>query len=176
MYLLASDFLIRHGKEVEDLDEAERERLTFHLRQFVDAMSPTLLLVSNPVALRRAMETGGASLADGAHNLLHDLREGRLSMVDATAFEPGRNLAMTPGKVVLRNRLIELIQYAPTTEKVQSGADPDHAAVDQQVLHPGHAAQEQHGEVSGRPGLHGVHGDAGRTPTPRWRTSPSRTT
>ena len=100
------------------MDPQERERLTFHLRQFVDAMSPSLLLMSNPVALRRAMETGGASLAEGARNLLHDLREGRLSMVDATAFEPGRNLAVTPGKVVLRNRLIELIQYAPTTEQV----------------------------------------------------------
>ena len=81
-------------------------------------MSPTLLLLSNPAALRRAMETGGASLADGARNLLHDLKEGRLTMVDATAFAPGRNLAITPGKVVYRNRLIELIQYAPTTETV----------------------------------------------------------
>jgi len=93
MYLLASDFLLRQGLEDEDMDPQERERITFHLRQFVDAMSPSLLLMSNPVALRRAMETGGASLADGARNLLHDLREGRLSMVDATAFEPGRNLA-----------------------------------------------------------------------------------
>ena len=64
------------------------------------------------------METGGASLADGARNLLRDLEEGRLSMVDADAFAPGRNLAVTPGKVVFRNRLIELIQYAPQTEQV----------------------------------------------------------
>jgi hypothetical protein len=98
------------------MDEAERRRLDFHLRQFVDAMSPTLLLASNPAALRRAMETGGASLADGARNLMADLKEGRLSMVDATAFAPGRNLALSPGKVVHRNRLIELIQYEPTTE------------------------------------------------------------
>ncbi|MGF7205625.1 polyhydroxyalkanoate synthase [Skermanella aerolata] len=119
MYLLASDFLLRQGMEDEDMDPQERERITFHLRQFVDAMSPSLLLMSNPVALRRAVETGGASLADGARNLLHDLREGRLSMVDATAFEPGRNLAVTPGKVVLRNRLIELIQYSPSTEQVR---------------------------------------------------------
>jgi polyhydroxyalkanoate synthase len=65
------------------------------------------------------METGGASIADGARNLLGDLKEGRLSMVDATAFAPGRNLALTPGKVVYRNRLIELIQYAPETDQVR---------------------------------------------------------
>ena len=117
LYLLASDWLLKQG-EIEGMDEAERQRLNFHLRQFVDAMSPSLLLVSNPAALRRAMETGGASLADGARNLLNDLKEGRLSIVDLTAFAPGRNLALTPGKVVHRNRLIELIQYAPTTETV----------------------------------------------------------
>ncbi|MBV8611943.1 MAG: class I poly(R)-hydroxyalkanoic acid synthase [Singulisphaera sp.] len=117
LYLLASDWLLKQG-ELEGLDEAERQRLNFHLRQFVDAMSPALLLVSNPAALRRAIETGGASLAEGARNLLNDLKEGRLSIVDLTAFAPGRNLAMTPGKVVHRNRLMELIQYAPTTETV----------------------------------------------------------
>ncbi|SDE44957.1 PHA/PHB synthase family protein [Belnapia rosea] len=116
-YLLASDWLLKQGAEqTEGMDEAERRRLSFHLRQFVDAMSPTLLLASNPAALRRAMETGGASLANGARNLAADLKEGRLSMVDATAFAPGRNLALSPGKVVHRNRLLELIQYEPTTE------------------------------------------------------------
>ena len=83
-------------------------------------MSPTLLLLSNPAALRKAMETGGSSLAAGAQNLLSDLKEGRLSMVDTTAFAPGRNMAMTPGKVVYRNRLIELIQYEPTTKTVHA--------------------------------------------------------
>jgi poly[(R)-3-hydroxyalkanoate] polymerase subunit PhaC len=117
LYLLASDWLLKQD-EIEGMDEVERQRLNFHLRQFVDAMSPSLLLVSNPAALRRAMETGGASLAEGARNLLNDLKEGRLSIVDLTAFAPGRNLALTPGKVVHRNRLIELIQYAPTTETV----------------------------------------------------------
>jgi polyhydroxyalkanoate synthase len=117
MYLLASDWLLQRG-EVEDMDEAERQRLNFHLRQFVDAMSPSLMLLSNPEALRRALETGGVSLADGARNLMHDLKEGKLSMVDAAAFAPGRNLALTPGKVVLRNKLIELIQYSPSTETV----------------------------------------------------------
>ena len=113
LYLLASDWLLRQVSEAEDLSPAERQHLDFHLRQFVDAMSPTLLLASNPVALRRAVETGGASLAEGMRNLMHDLKEGRLSMVDAEAFAPGRNLALSPGKVVYRNKLIELIQYEP---------------------------------------------------------------
>lgn len=118
-YLLASDWLLNQGEAVMDgMDEAERRRLAFHLRQFVEAMSPTLLLASNPAALHRAIETGGASLADGARNLHADIQAGRLSMVDATAFAPGRNLALTPGKVVHRNRLMELIQYAPTTGTV----------------------------------------------------------
>ena len=131
-------------------------------------MSPTLLLLSNPAALRRAMETGGASLADGARNLLHDLKEGRLSMVDATAFAPGRNLAMTPGKVVYRNRLIELIQYAPTTETVHADAAHDHAALDQQVLHPRHAAEEQHGAATWSSRASPSSSSPGRTRTRRW--------
>ncbi len=117
LYLLASDWLLKQGT-IEGMDESERQRLNFHLRQFVDAMSPSLLLMSNPAALRRAIETGGASLAEGARNLLSDLQEGRLSIVDLTAFAPGRNLALTPGKVVHRNRLMELIQYTPTTRTV----------------------------------------------------------
>ncbi len=119
MYLLASDWLLKQG-DAEDLSPAERHRLRFHLRQFVDAMSPSLLLMSNPAALRRAIETGGTSLTDGARNLLADLKAGRLSMVDESAFAPGRNLALTPGKVVHRSKLIELIQYAPTTPTVHS--------------------------------------------------------
>ena len=119
LYLLASEALLQSADE-PGVDPAERHRINFHLRQFVDAMSPSLMLFSNPVALRRAMETGGGSLADGMRNLLEDLKLGKLSMVDATAFAPGRNLAMTPGKVVHRNKLIELIQYTPTTEQVRA--------------------------------------------------------
>ena len=75
-YLLASDWLLRQASEAEDLSPAEQQHLDFHLRQFVDAMSPMLLLVSNPVALRRAVETGGASLMEGTRNLMRDLKEG----------------------------------------------------------------------------------------------------
>ncbi len=119
LYLLASDSLLRNAG-TEGMDSAEQQRINFHLRQFVDAMSPSLMLFSNPVALRRAVETGGASVADGMRNLMGDLQAGKLSMVDATAFAPGRNLALTPGKVVLRNKLIELIQYSPTTPDVHA--------------------------------------------------------
>jgi polyhydroxyalkanoate synthase len=117
-YVLASDWLLKLAGETEDLAPAERQRLAFHLRQFVDAMSPALNFATNPLALRRATETGGASLADGWRNLMEDLRQGRLSMVDGTAFAPGRNLALSPGKVIYRNKLIELIQYAPKTSAV----------------------------------------------------------
>jgi polyhydroxyalkanoate synthase subunit PhaC len=117
IYLLASDWLLQQG-DVDGMDEAEQQRITFHLRQFVDAMSPTLMLLSNPAALQKAVETGGSSIAAGAANLMADLQAGRLSMVDMEAFAPGTNLALTPGKVVHRNRLMELIQSAPTTKTV----------------------------------------------------------
>ena len=89
VYLLASDWLLRQASDADDISPEERQRVGFHLRQFVDAMSPTLMLASNPAALRRAMETGGASLSEGVRNLLHDIRLGKLSMVDTTAYAPG---------------------------------------------------------------------------------------
>lgn len=117
VYLLASEELQRRAAAIGERDPAERRRLTFHLRQLTDAVSPTNFLVTNPVAFRRAMETGGASLADAFRNLLADVRDERLSITDFAAFAPGRNLALTPGKIVYRNRLIELIQYAPRTPR-----------------------------------------------------------
>jgi polyhydroxyalkanoate synthase len=118
LYLLASEWLLGLAAEAEPMTPAERQWLTFHVRQFVDAASPALGFASNPVALRRALETGGASLTDGWRNLMGDLQQGRLTMVDATAFQPGRNLAVSAGKVVYRNKLIELIQYEPRSESV----------------------------------------------------------
>src|ERR687893_2467482 len=117
-YLLASEYLLREAEETDGQDEEEQRRLKFHLKQFVDAMAPVNFLLTNPSALRRIAETGGTSLAEGTRNLLADLREGRLSMTDTTAFELGENIAVTPGKVVFRNELIELIQYEPKTERV----------------------------------------------------------
>lgn len=117
-YLLASDYLLREAERTDGHDTEEEQKLKFHLKQFVDAMAPVNFLLSNPEALRRVFETGGQSLAEGARNLTEDLKQGQLSMTDYTAFEPGENLAITPGKVVHRNDLIELIQYEPQTEKV----------------------------------------------------------
>ena len=118
-YLLASEYLLRENEEIDGQDtEEEQRRLKFHLKQFVDAVAPANFLLTNPAALKRIMETGGMSVVDGTRNLLADLEEGRLSMVDATAFELGKNIAMTQGKVVYRNKIIELIQYAPQTKQV----------------------------------------------------------
>src|SRR5215210_7434635 len=119
MYLLTSEYILKEAEETDNGQDPEEQRcLKFHLKQFVDAIAPVNFFHTNPAAIRRAIETGGMSLADGARNLALDLEEGRLSMVDAEAFEVGENLATTPGKVVYRNRLMELIQYEPQTEQV----------------------------------------------------------
>jgi polyhydroxyalkanoate synthase len=117
-YLLASEYLMKEAEETDGQDDEEQRRLKFNLRQFVEAMAPVNFLLTNPEALQRAFETGGVSLVEGTRNLLSDLEEGSLSMVDSEAFEVGENLATTPGKVVYRNRLMELIQYDPQTEQV----------------------------------------------------------
>ncbi len=118
-YLLASEYLMEEVEQTDGQNDEEQRRVRFHLQQFVDAMAPVNFFLTNPEALRRAVETGGASIAEGARNLLADLEEGRLSMTDLAAFELGENIAVTPGKVVYRNELIELIQYEPKTEKVR---------------------------------------------------------
>ena len=120
LYLLASDYLLQEAEETANgqADTEEQRRLKFHLRQFVEAMAPVNFFLTNPAAIKRAIETGGTSLVDGARNLMSDLEDGSLSMVDSEAFEVGENLATTPGKVVYRNRLMELIQYEPRTEQV----------------------------------------------------------
>jgi polyhydroxyalkanoate synthase subunit PhaC len=88
----------------------------------LDALAPTNFLLTNPAAVKRAMETGGASLAAGARNFLDDLLRngGRPRQVDTSSFAIGENLAATPGKVVFRNELMELIQYAPQTPRVRA--------------------------------------------------------
>src|SRR5829696_5031104 len=120
MYFLATEYLLKEADETADGKEGteEQKRLKFHLQQFVEALAPVNFLLTNPDVLRRAVETGGASLVEGARNLLSDIEGGSISQVDAEAFEVGENLAISPGKVVYRNRLMELIQYEPQAEQV----------------------------------------------------------
>lgn len=105
------------------LDERSRRRLDFFLRQMIDALAPTNFFATNPKALGTAVESGGASVLAGIRNALRDFdpTTGRLKnpMCSPDAFEVGKSVAATPGKVIFRNRLIELIQYAPATAKVR---------------------------------------------------------
>ena len=121
-YLINAQALNRAVEEVEDLDPLEKNRLTYFARQIVDMMSPTNFLATNPDALERAIETDGQSLVQGLENLIRDLEANNgelvVKLADEEAFELGRNIATTPGSVVFRNRMMELIQYTPTTDEV----------------------------------------------------------
>ena len=116
-YLLYAEY-VRELAELAQCDPATKKRIRFLSRQYSDAIAPSNFLATNPEALRRAVESGGASVAQGLANLIGDAQRGRITMTDESAFEVGRNLAVAPGSVVFRNDLIELIQYAPTTAEV----------------------------------------------------------
>ena len=121
-YLLSARFFTNMVQTTEGLEPKTAQKVDFYTRQFVDAMSPSNFLLTNPEVLRRTAETGGENLLKGLSNLLADLERGkgqlRIRMTDETKFKVGENIAVTPGKVVFRNDLMELIQYQPTTEKV----------------------------------------------------------
>jgi polyhydroxyalkanoate synthase len=121
-YLLSARFVQDVVKQADGLTPETAHKVDFYSRQFVDAMSPSNFLLTNPEVLRRTAETGGENLLRGLSNLLTDLERGRgrlhIRMTDDDAFQVGGNIATTPGKVVFENRLIQLIQYTPTTETV----------------------------------------------------------
>jgi polyhydroxyalkanoate synthase len=117
-YLAISDKLLGTVEEIEGLDEAARSRLRFATKGFVDAMSPANYLALNPQVMKRTVETKGENLLAGLKNMLGDIQRGQVSQSPEGAFELGRNLAVTPGKVIHETRLYQLIQYAPATEQV----------------------------------------------------------
>jgi len=116
-YLLAGEFLAQLVESTELAGQA-KERLRFTVKQWVDAMSPANFAATNPEVLRQVRESHGDSLARGLANLLADARKGHISQTDESAFEVGRNLAVSPGQVVHENDLMQLIQYAPATAEV----------------------------------------------------------
>ena len=117
-YLAISDKLLGTIEEIEGLDEAARNRLRFATKGFVDAMSPANFMATNPDVMKRTVETKGENLLAGLRNMLNDIQRGQVTQSPEGAFELGRNLATTPGKVIYETRLFQLIQYAPTTEQV----------------------------------------------------------
>ncbi|MCC5965736.1 MAG: class I poly(R)-hydroxyalkanoic acid synthase [Natronohydrobacter sp.] len=122
-YLLATEAMTNAVQSLETIDDREKRRLGYFTQQIVDMMAPTNFLATNPDALMKAVETEGESLVRGLENLVRDIESNKgdllVTLADKDAFKVGENLAMTPGKVVFRNRMFELIQYTPTTEKVR---------------------------------------------------------
>lgn len=121
-YLLTARSLHQVVKEVDGLDDKTAEKVDFYTRRFTDAISPTNFAFTNPRVLRATFESGGENLVNGLANLLEDLDRGRgrlhIKMTDTNAFELGRNLATTPGKVIYQTELMQLLQYNPRTEQV----------------------------------------------------------
>ncbi len=121
-YLLSARYVQDVVKHVDGLDAKTAQKVDFYARQFVDAMSPSNFLLTNPEVLRKTAETGGENLLKGLNNLLSDLELGkgklRIKMTDMEAFRLGENIGVSPGKVIYQNDLMQLVQYTPSTDKV----------------------------------------------------------
>ena len=117
-YLMATDHLLKGVDQLAGLDDRQREKLRFATGSFADAMSPTNFPLTNPLVLEKTIETRGQNLLKGLEHMLADMGRGQLTHTDPTAFEVGRNIAVTPGKVVKETPLYQLIHYAPTTPDV----------------------------------------------------------
>ena len=121
-YLLAARHIQHTVGQVEGLPAESEKKVAFFTRQYVDALAPSNFLLTNPQVLRETLATGGQNLVRGLANLLADLEKGggelRVSMTDEKAFQLGRNVATSPGKVVYQNDLMQLIQYEPATGQV----------------------------------------------------------
>ncbi|HKI63684.1 MAG TPA: class I poly(R)-hydroxyalkanoic acid synthase [Burkholderiales bacterium] len=121
-YLIASRHIQGAVSNVEGLPEESQKKVAFFTRQYVDALAPSNFVMTNPQVLRETLASGGQNLVKGLNNLLADLEKGdgqlRISMTDESAFQLGKNVAGTPGKVVFQTDLMQLIQFQPTTQEV----------------------------------------------------------
>ena len=119
-YLITAQWMDDMANSLEAFDPDIQHRTEFWTKQISDAFSPSNFVMTNPVVMQEIVRTGGDNLRQGFHNLLEDMQRGRISHTREDAFKVGVDLAYTPGKVVYRNPLIELIQYTPTTKKVHA--------------------------------------------------------
>ena len=117
-YLITSRHVQDAVAGVDDLPEESKKKVAFFTRQYLDALAPSNFALTNPQVLRETLASGGQNLVRGLDNLLGDIEKGGISMTDETAFELGKNVATTPGKVVFQNDLMQLIQYLPSTAQV----------------------------------------------------------
>jgi len=121
-YLLASKHLSDAVKDVKGFDKKTSQKVDFYTQQYIDALSPSNFLITNPEVLKQTLESGGENLLKGLQNLIEDYERGEgklaISMTDYDAFEVGKNIATTPGKVIFQNNMLQLIQYSPSTDKV----------------------------------------------------------
>lgn len=123
-YLLTSRWTRKLVSAADGLDRPTQEKVDFYTRQFMDALSPSNFLLTNPEVLRETFDSHGENLVRGLENLLEDLERGKgdlkISTTDYDAFKLGKNIAVTPGKVVYQNDLMQMIQYTPTTKTVRA--------------------------------------------------------
>ncbi|MGH6854884.1 MAG: PHA/PHB synthase family protein [Aestuariivirga sp.] len=123
-YLISADWAQNLVKNAEGIDDRTRHKARFYVEQIANALSPSNFALTNPEVLRTTLATSGANLIEGLKRLEEDMKAGngslRITQSDTTAFEIGRNIAITPGKVVFRNEIFELIQYSPTTAETHA--------------------------------------------------------
>ena len=121
-YLITARHIHDTVSGVTGLDEQTQNKVNFYTRQYVDALSPSNFAMTNPEVFRETLKSNGQNLLKGLNNLLRDVEDGggklRVKMTDTTAFELGKNVATTPGKVVFQNDMMQLLQYTPSTDKV----------------------------------------------------------
>ncbi len=120
-YLLTANWMQDTVAKVEGIDDDTKKRVNFYTKQFADAIAPTNFILTNPEVLRATLQSNGDNLVKGLDNLLEDIERGKGQLSirqSADAFKIGENIATTPGKVIFRNELLELLQFEPTTAEV----------------------------------------------------------